>query len=129
MLFEPINNFVWFVILGRIVLLVLALWILIHIIRRIKRSEARIVRLGAQVQEELDRRNETLDKLQTKGVELPFPDQELHAFSRRQLNIPHPHLVNFVKEVREIGFNDENIKRELENCGWPQEEILQALNL
>jgi len=126
---KSIKGFTWFIILGRLILIGLGFWVFFWIIKRVKKDETEINFLQAQLQEELERKNKLLFQLEQKGVELPLPNQELHAASRRQLNIPHPHLIDFIKEAREIGLSDENIKQELKNCGWPEEEILQALNL
>ena len=122
------DAFTWFVLGGRLFLILLGLLALEKLYFRLKKDEAQIEQLEISLQAEEDRKNELLSKMEKQGTPLPLPESELHAESRLALNLPHPHLVDFILEGRKVGMDDNQIYRELSNAGWKEEEISQAFN-
>lgn len=123
---KNISGFMWFVILGRIILILLALISLAGLLKRMQRDEQHILDLEIKLEEDNNRRSELLSKLSNSGTELPLPEPELHKQSRISLGLPQPHLKEFILEARNIGMTDEEIKIELTKAGWDNEEILHT---
>lgn len=125
---KKIDAFTWFVVGGRLLLILLALLALEKLYLRLKKDEAQIEQLEISLQAEEDYKNELLSKMEKSGTPLPLPEAELHADSRLALNLPHPHLVDFIIEGRKVGMGDNQIHEELLQAGWKEEEISQAFS-
>lgn len=120
---REISALAWFVILGRIVLVGLGLWVVIELIRRLRRDERELHSLEhewSEIKTHTDGRPAAL------GVELPLPEEGLRVL-RHHPNEPHPHLADYVTEARHIGMSDELIIDDLKKAGWHDQEILAAL--
>jgi len=125
---KSINGFTWFVVAGRIILVILLAWIVWKLSNRLKKDEGELTELAAELTDIKNEKELLLNKLSQKGVQLPFPE-ELHSANRQELHIPHPHIVEYVKEARAIGLHDEDIRSELEKAEWGEEEISHALQV
>jgi serine protease Do len=123
-----LSDFTWFVVGGRIILILLAVWIFWKVFQRIQKDEQEMDQLSADLEKEKTEQEQMLKLLAKKGVDLPLPDTELHADTRAELSIPHPHIVDFVHEARTIGMQDGQITEELLKAGWSRDEILRAIN-
>ncbi|MCX6797390.1 MAG: trypsin-like peptidase domain-containing protein [Candidatus Doudnabacteria bacterium] len=123
---KSISGLAWFVILGRIMLTIIAVWALYKIFIRIKQDESQIAHLELQVENQASRSERLVRELGKSGNELPLPETELHLKDRRVLMLPHPHLAEFIKEARKIGMKDQEIIDELRKAGWDEEEILHT---
>ena len=121
-----VDAFTWFVVGGRLLLVLLALLALEHLYRRLKKDEQQIQALEIELQAEEDHKNELLKKMEAAGTPLPLPETELHAQSRLALNLPHPHLVDFITQARNVELTDQQIRDELHRAGWEETEINQA---
>ena len=124
--FKTVQGFTWFVILGRVILVLLAIWALYKILIRLKRDENQIAYLELQAENEQERRSRLTNHLESSGKGLPLPELELHAKDRRALNLPHPRLAEYITEARNIGLKDEDIKAEALKAGWSEEEVLHT---
>ena len=123
---KKVDAFTWFVVGGRLLLILLALLALEHLYRRLKKDEQQIQALEIELQAEEDHKNELLKKMEAAGTPLPLPETELHAQSRLSLNLPHPHLVDFITQARNVELTDQQIREELQRAGWEETEINQA---
>lgn len=123
---KRVDGFTWFVVVGRILLILLAMLALEKLYNRLKKDEQHIEALELQLQAEEDHKQELLKKMEVLGTPLPLPEPELHAHSRLILDLPHPHLVDFIIEARKVELNDMQIREELEKVGWSEWEINQA---
>lgn len=124
--FKQVSSFTWFVVIGRLLLILLAMLALEQLYSRLKKDERQIEALELELQAEEDRKNELLNKMQAAGTPLPLPEPELHAHSRLALDLPHPHLVDFITEGRKVELGDEQLREELLKAGWAESEINQA---
>lgn len=123
-----IESFVWFVVIGRILLILLALFALGGILKRMQKDEQHILELEIKIQEDEERKSGLLKKLELSGNELPLPEPEMHKTSRIALGLPQPHLKDFILEARNIGMTDEEIKQELTKAGWEENDILHTFS-
>lgn len=123
---KSIDAFSWFVLGGRLLVVLLGLLALEKLHFRLKKDEAQIEQLEISLQAEEDRKNELLGKMEKLGTPLPLPEVELHAQSRLELDLPHPHLVDFISEGKKIGLSEQHLRQELEKAGWEEPEINQA---
>lgn len=123
---RSVSGFGWFVILGRIILIIFAAWALYKIFTRIKQDENQITYLELQIENQENRGKRLIKELNESGNELPLPETELHSKDRRALMLPHPGLAKFIMEARKIGMADNEIKLELSKNGWDEEEILHT---
>lgn len=123
---KQVDGFTWFVVIGRILLILLAMLALEKLYNRLKKDEQQIEALELQLQAEEDHKQVLLKKMEILGTPLPLPEPELHAHSRIVLDLPHPHLVNFIIEARKVELSDPQIREELEKAGWTEWEISQA---
>ncbi|MCL5666440.1 MAG: S1C family serine protease [Patescibacteria group bacterium] len=124
---QTISGFAWFVIIGRIILIFAGILVLAKGIKRLRKDEREIVEMEAELREEEREKSKLLGQLEKKGIPLPLPDQELHADHRLALNIPHPHVAQFVQEAKTIGMKDRHISEELAKAGWKEQDITNAL--
>ncbi len=129
MSFELISHSAWFVVFTRFLLAILVLEMTVLIIAKIKTGKIQIAFLNGRKKEAEERKNNILFKLKQRGVELTWPDQELHGAFRRQMDISHPHLEEFVKEAGKEGLSDKEIKDELKKAYWSDAEISQVMKL
>ncbi len=117
---KTIQPLAWFVIIGRVLLLIAAMWFIKFNLKRLKKDEADI--------EELKEMEESRRSFKPPfGPELPLPDEETHSQERHALNLAHPHVATYVKDAREYGLPDEHIKNNLKTAGWPDHEINRAV--
>jgi hypothetical protein len=123
---KSINTFTWFVVLGRVTLVILAALMLVAILKRLRRDENELEELSYKLEEEMNGHNNRPNYSKGKMLNLPLPEGELHAGSRLTLSIPHPHVLNYIYEAREVGLSDSQIKQELGRVGWDAQEINQA---
>ena len=123
---KQVSSFTWFVVLGRLLLILLAMLALEQLYTRLKKDERQIEALELELQAEEDRKNELLKKMEASGTPLPLPEPELHAHSRLALDLPHPHLLDFITEGRKVELSDEQLHEELLKAGWSESEIQQA---
>ncbi len=121
---KNVNGFAWFVVVGRMVLIVAGVCILWLTFNRFKDDEYVLTNLSKSFHEQ----QLLFEALEKKGIILPEPEQELHSEKRLNLSIPHPHIIDYVKEAREVGLKDSDISAELLKAGWSHEEISHALN-
>ena len=123
---KSVEPFIWFVILGRLMLIALAVWILYKIAIRLKTDENQLANLEAKLADQSIQKEELISKLRVAGTELPLPEYEMHLEDRRKLHLPHPGLADYINQAREIGLKDEIIKEELIKAGWDETEILHT---
>lgn len=124
---KKFSAFEWLGILGRAILAAAGLVVLFLLYRRLQKDEAELKELETELDEtrqELQPQDITASASQ---IQLPIPGEELHATLRHELSIPHPHLVDYVREARTIGLTDEEIKAELKKAGWSEKEITAAI--
>jgi len=123
---KKINAFTWFVVGGRLLLILLAMLALEKLYIRLKKDEAQIEQLEIDLLAEENHKNELLSKMEKLGTPLPLPEAELHAKSRLELDLPHPHLVDFISEGKKVGLSEEHLRQELAKAGWEETEINHA---
>ena len=124
---KTVNGFSWFVILGRLLLVAIGMWCITLLVKQMKQDEQEITAISESLAEEKRLAMSLLDELHKRGVILPLPDEEIHAQHRIELDIPHPHLQEFVQEARSVGLKDEQIEEELKKVSWDPGEIAAAL--
>jgi regulator of replication initiation timing len=118
----------WFVILGRSLLIVAALIIISKLLQRLKKDETTISTLSTEIEDENKKTEELIELLKKSGFHVPAPEEETLSHLRQELKVPHPHIEEFVKEARNLGMKDSDIKAELLKAGWQEKEFGPLLN-
>lgn len=118
----------WFVILGRSLLIVVALIIVTKLLQRLKKDETVISTLTTEIEDENKKTEELIELLKKSGFHVPVPDEETLSHLRQELKVPHPHIEEFVREARSLGMTDLDIKAELLKAGWDEKEFGPLLN-
>jgi S1-C subfamily serine protease len=120
---KQVSAFAWFVVVGRMLLVIIAVWVIYKIWRKIKREEKEIDELEEEVEKHQRDENQQL----SVGVELPLPEEGLRVL-RHHPHEPHPHLESYIKEARNLGMSDDLIIDDLKKAGWHDQDILTAIN-
>ncbi len=123
---KAFTPFEWFVILGRAILVASASCFLVIIFRKFRAEEKEIEKL----EEELKETQEDIlpaEIIMSHPIhQAPLPDEEIHAGTRHEMHIAHPHVIDYIKKARYIGLDDTTIAGELTKAGWDNREIEQA---
>ena len=123
-----LSPFGWFVILGRALLVAAAIMALARIYKKFRTEEKEIEKLEEELKETREELLPVEIRLDHKLYQTPQPDEEMHATARHELNIPHPHIVEYIKKARNVGLDDMTIREDLKKAGWGDKDIQRAFN-
>jgi S1-C subfamily serine protease len=117
---EQVSRFAWFVVIGRLVLVLAALFAVWKLIQRLRKDEKEI----SELEIELEKQQEQEDMVSHN--QLPIPEEGLHLLNHSPTEL-HPHLQQYITEARAIGMTNEQITQDLRMAGWNEQEIDKAL--
>ncbi len=124
---KSVTRGTWFVWLVSALGLLAAVWLFFVLFQKLNREQAEVFALETELVSEQETERRLADWVGFSTLPTPQPQEETHAHARQALNIPHPHLAEFVRQAREYGITDARIEEELKTAGWPENEISNAL--
>lgn len=124
---KGVNKLTWFMIVAGVVLAVIAIFVILWLLKRLKKDEKELTVLEHELDEE-----KTHEQAQIVKPARSFANQpEIHrnfTAASQQKEVVNPQLIQYVKDARHAKMDDTAILAELKKNGWPEAEITAALN-